>query len=94
MMTTDSTSQATPQFDEDDVDYVDEDAGCGDDEDIGGCDDQDGTTFQAASRCDVVRWKRSRGPIWNSVAHYHLCQNWYFLCKKECERKMQDFCGG
>ena len=55
MMTTDSTSQATPQFDEDDVDYVDEDAGCGDDEDIGGCDDQDGTTFQAASRCDVVR---------------------------------------
>ena len=50
LMTTDSTFQAAPQFEGDDVDdnavfSDDRDSGCGEDD----------ITFQAASQCDVVR---------------------------------------
>ena len=53
MMTTDSTFQAAPQFEGDDVDDVDDNAVFSDDGD-GGCGEDD-ITFQAASQCDVVR---------------------------------------
>ena len=53
LMTTDSTFQAAPQFEGDDVGDVDDNAVFSDDGD-GGCGEDD-ITFQAASQCDVVR---------------------------------------